>query len=78
MRTGTIHAANIKKSTRLQAILAALKEGPKTTLELSRAAKDCATGTSVSELRHNGFKIRCDFRNRTETGRSIYLYRLQK
>ena len=73
-----MHHANIKKSHRLQTILAALKDGPKTTMELSRAANDCAVGTSVSEIRKNGFKIRCDFRNRTETGRSVYLYRLVK
>lgn len=71
-----IHRAN-HNSPRLKPILDALiKAGPRgvTSLELSMIGKTVAVGTSVSELRHSGFDITCEYQGRTETGRKFYRY----
>ena len=73
-----IHFANVKKSKRLRRILKALRGGPKTTLQLAMQTGGLAIGTSVSEIRNQGYNIRCDYRNTTKNGSKVYLYRLAK
>ncbi len=60
----SIHAANAEKSEQLQLILFTLREqGPSTTLTLSRMSGSLCPGTRVSELRANGYDIKCERKN---------------
>lgn len=74
-----IHKAT-HTSPRLKPILdALLRAGPRgvTSLELAMIGKTVAVGTSVSELRANGFDIQCEYQGRTESGRKFYRYFLE-
>jgi hypothetical protein len=71
-----IHKAN-HNSARLKPILEALmKAGPQgmTSMELALVGKTVAIGTSISELRHNGFDIECSYEGRNENGRKLFRY----
>ena len=57
-----MRAANWKRSPRLRRVLEVLSDGlTRTTWELQMAARTCAVGTCVSELRQNedGWEIDC-------------------
>lgn len=71
-----MNAAKVGKSKRLQAVLRCLRDGAKTTRQLLAESGMCAINSIVAELRANGYVIRCSFRERTESGQSVYLYRL--
>lgn len=63
--TGDIHAANADKSARLLRVLGVLSEGREvSTLELQERARVCAPGTVCSELRANGYVVKCVRRGR--------------
>lgn len=73
-----IHKA-LHTSPRLKPILEALlRAGARgmTSLELSLVGKTVAIGTSISELRANGFDIQCTYEGRTESGRKQFRYAL--
>ena len=58
---GKIHSADASKSEQLQLILMTLREyGPSTTLTLSRMSGSMAVSTRISELRANGYEIKCE------------------
>lgn len=56
----SIHKARLERSPRLQRIMQVLADGCEhTTWEIQEKARSCAVGTSVSELRAQGFRIIC-------------------
>jgi len=64
-------------SPRLKPILDALMKAGKsglTSLELAKIGNTVAVGTSVSELRHNGFDISCKYIGQTDSGRKVFRY----
>jgi len=72
-----VRAANIKTSKRLQDVLAMLEDGQwHTSLELSGKLINVAIGTSISELRHNGYGVESNCRGKNENGRTVWQYRL--
>lgn len=53
--------AKLEKSERLQRVMAVLKDRqPHSTYEIQNLAMVCAVGSSVSELRQQGYGIKCD------------------
>jgi hypothetical protein len=72
--TGTIHAAKLGNSPRLQRVLAVLLDGqPHTTRDLIREAEVCAVNSIADELRANGIGIDC---TAAPGERGVYEYRL--
>lgn len=74
----SFHAANADKSTRLQRVLAVLKDGGRigvTSRDLMTKANVVAPGTCVSELRRNGYVILCELLTTYGDGTKVYLYR---
>ena len=74
-----MHAAKLSKSRRLQVLLRILKSRrPRgmTGLELASRTGSLAIATDVSELRHSGVLIRCDYDFTTAEGRRVFRYRL--
>lgn len=58
--TGTIHAARLSSSDRLQRLLEYLRDGKEhTTLNIVLGANICAVNSAVAELRENGYLINC-------------------
>ena len=71
---GTMHAAKLENSPRLQKVLAFLRRnGPATTLEICQACTVCAVNSIVDELRANGFTILCQA---LKGQRGVYQYEL--
>jgi hypothetical protein len=71
---GTMHAAKLENSPRLQRVLAFLRRrGPATTLEIAQACTVCAVNSIVDELRANGFTINCQA---LKGQRGVYQYEL--
>lgn len=68
-----MRAAKIDTSYRLQRVLAFLKLGPGTTMQISRSCEVCAVNSIVAELRENGFNIDC---TPVKGQRGVYLYTL--
>ncbi len=67
-----MHFARIETSERLQKVLAVLKDyRPRTTREIIHEADVCAVNSIISEIRANGFQIRC-----TLIKRGIFEYQL--
>ena len=67
---GTIHAAKVDNSPRLQRVLEVLLDyKPHTTRDIIRRAFCCAVNSCISELRENGYEITCN-----RIGRSRYEY----
>lgn len=55
---GKIHAANIDRSERLQKALALLEDGSwHSTMEVALSANTVCPGTTIQELKANGFDI---------------------
>ena len=77
---GTIHAANLKTSTRLQKVLDFLKlrgdEGA-TTREIIQATGMCAINSIITELRRNGLLIDVRGPALSREGERIYRYILR-
>lgn len=77
-----IHFGRISKSPRLKALFDILSDKAKhTTKELSQILtamgfENYAIGTSVSEIRHNGYEIKCNFVETTTKGGRIYEYQM--
>ena len=58
---GSIHSASLETSKRLQRVFAVLSDGrPHTTLDIISAARVCAVNSCVSEIRTNGYNVRCE------------------
>ena len=58
-----MHAASVERSQRLKRVLEFLEsrgERGATSLELANEARTVAPGTCISELRHQGYSIRCE------------------
>lgn len=56
-----IHYAQIKNSPRLQRVKKLLDDGkPHSTREIISVANVCAVNSIASELRHNGYAVRCE------------------
>jgi hypothetical protein len=74
------HYAKIAKSKRLQKLLAYLKRQGKygaTTLSLADELKSTAISTDCSELRRNGYDVKCSYIRTTGEGRRVHLYTLE-
>lgn len=72
-----MHFASLKTSPRLQRVYRVLSDGmPHTTLEIQSTAGVCAVGSTISELRRNGYEIECKCAGRKEDGAMVYRYRL--
>jgi hypothetical protein len=71
-----IHFANAKKSKRLSKLLKAFIDyKQRTTAQLQAITKSMATHTDISELRANGYDIRCNYSHvDAKTGHKIYIY----
>ena len=73
------HHARVESSVRLQKALALLESGKWcSTLEIAQAANTAAPGSTISELRSNGYHIESRFGRVTESGRKVWEYRLVK
>lgn len=65
-----MHAARIDHSERLRRVADLLSGGDEyTTLEIIQQAGVCAVNSIVSELRHNGYDVRCKC-----LGRGLFVY----
>ena len=74
-----MHHANIQRSERLRRVLAALSSGQWiTTMALGYAAKSTRPSSDVSELRHSGVEVDCEYVGPSETGARVHKYRLAK
>lgn len=74
---GRIHAADWRKSRRCMAVVSVLSDSqPHSTMEIIERGHVCAVNSIVAELRENGFKIDCRFRERTADGGSVYEYQM--
>ena len=72
--TGTIRAARIENSERLQRVLALLQDGQEhSTLDIIIGAGVCAVSACVAELRAGGHAITC-----RRTGKTKFLYKLER
>ena len=68
-----MHHARVEHSSRLQRVLDELLDGLEhSSLELAMGAGTVAPGTCVSELRANGYAIRCERRGKR------WYYRLEE
>lgn len=67
-----MHHANLEKSPRLQRVLKVLQKykRPQSTLDLIKKANVCAVNSCISELRRNGYSIKCQNKS------GIYYYSL--
>lgn len=73
------HAASPDKSERLKRILTYLRgcgERGATSWELMTECRTVAIATCISELRHAGYNVRCDYERKAEGGGSVWRYRL--
>ena len=71
-----MHAARLDYSPRLQAVLAALRDGAEhSTLDLVHETGVLAINSTVSELRANGYVITCR-QTKGKGGGRIWLYKL--
>ena len=69
---GTIKAAKLSNSPRLQRLQKLLSDGREySTLDIIHEANICAVNSAVAELRENGFSIEC-----RKMSRNQYLYRM--
>ena len=69
---GGINYAKLETSDRLRRELAVLSDGREhSTLDIQAYARVCAVGTTVSELRANGFSISCQRRG------DVWFYRME-
>jgi len=67
-----MHYARLERSGRLQRVLALLSDGsPRTTREIVKGADVCAVNSIITELRANGYDIKCVCR-----GVGVFEYRL--
>lgn len=75
---GSIHAARLDHSPRLQRLLIVFRTHPGmwlTTLDLITLAGICAVNSAVDELRANGFDI--PSRRERREGEPVWAYRLE-
>jgi len=73
---GTMHAAKLENSPRLQRVLAFLRRnGPATTLQICQACTVCAVNSIIDELRANGYTIMCQA---VKGQRGVYQYELME
>lgn len=75
----SIHYATLADSPRLQRTLALLRKCGGwgcTTHDIIAGAKVCAVNSAISELRRNGFVIKCKFYGVTDDGGRVYRYTL--
>lgn len=71
--TGTIRAAKLENSERLQRVLALLQDGQEhSTLDIIIGAGVCAVSACIAELRAGGHAITC-----RRAGKARFLYRLE-
>lgn len=60
MSRGTMHAARIEDSPRLQKVLEYLRRhGGATTLQIIQGCGVCAVNSIIAELRANGYTVNC-------------------
>lgn len=74
----SIHAADLKKSARLQRVLAFLRDRGQagaTTMDIIRSCSVVAVNSVVSELRVNGYNITAT-RERDDGDTRVYRYRM--
>jgi len=72
------HFADIKNSRRLQGVLEILQDGAEhTTFDIMLKTKSCAVHTDIYELRKNGIKIDCRQNGKSETGRKVFVYKIE-
>jgi hypothetical protein len=73
-RRKTFHFAPLENNPRLEKILARLKRGSATTVELTNDTGTTRASSDVSELRANGHVITCTYLKKAESGRKIFMY----
>ncbi len=76
-----IHAARLESSPRLQRVRDFLVERGSlgaTTLEIALKTNVMSVSTAISELRHEGLRIDCEYERETDTRSRIYRYRLEE
>jgi hypothetical protein len=73
-RRKTFHFAPVENNPRLEKILARLKRGSATTVELTNDTGTTRASSDVSELRANGHVITCTYLKKAESGRKIFMY----
>ncbi len=74
-----MHAGRVSSSERLTLILTELRKAGSrgaTTRQLIQATGMCAINSCISEIRANGFDIRCTCDGRNEHGSMVYRYTL--
>ena len=74
-----MHARNVSTSGKLQRVLTFLMDRGRqgaTSWEIMDFCKTVAPATVVSELRHAGHEITCEYERKTEKGSKQYRYRL--
>jgi len=80
MKTGKIHAADIKKSVRLQRardFLLERGERGATTMEWILGAMIGNAGATKKELIENGIPVTCTREGKNENGNLIFRYRIE-
>lgn len=71
------HHADIERSKRLQRVLRVLnKRKWSSTQQISREGRTEAAGSTISELRSNGYDIECKYFGANLDGGRVYKYRL--
>jgi hypothetical protein len=73
-----MHAASILNSPRLRAALWAIEDAGAegiSTRDLSRQCEDYSIGTTISEIRKNGYAVTCSLERTTKNRRRVYVYR---
>jgi len=74
-----MHNANADKSKRLQVLLRILRSNSRygiSTINIQHLTQSMAVATDVSELRQNGYEVRCSYVGKTPNGRRIFKYRI--
>lgn len=74
-----MHSASVERSERLKRVLAVLENagGRKvTSLELATLSHTIAPSTCISELRHQGFPVRCE--QAKVSGKRVWQYWIEK
>ncbi|MEO0678831.1 MAG: hypothetical protein AAF192_00285 [Pseudomonadota bacterium] len=74
---GSIHAASVETSPRLQRVLRVLEDGGEhSTFDIIREAQVAAVNAAVAELRAAGAEIEC--RQGQERGQKRFFYKMTK
>jgi hypothetical protein len=77
-RKTNFHFANAERSDVLQKTLAFLRQGPRTTIEITHHTGTTRASSDISELRANGYMIDCEYVGLSDNGKKIHRYILRE